>query len=126
MTLLNTSLIRKSILFLVAAMLSVSAMALDFSQTQRLGNQGYVNSQLNLGNAYYNGNGVCKYYTQAFEWFQKSSNQGYAEAQFNLGVMYDEGLGVRQDYTKAFNLYQKSCNNGFQIGCDNYRKLNQR
>lgn len=48
MTFLNTSLIRKSTLFLAAAMFSVSAIAVDFDQNQRLANQGNVTAQHNL------------------------------------------------------------------------------
>ena len=40
MTFPNTSIIRKSTIFLAAAMLSVSAMVTDFSQVQREANQG--------------------------------------------------------------------------------------
>ena len=47
------------------------------------------------------------------------------KAQFNLGVMYGNGEGVRQDYKKAKEWFGKACDNGFQIGCDEYKKLNQ-
>ena len=48
MTFLNASLIRKLTLFLAAAMFSVSAIAIDFDQNQRLANQGDVMAQHNL------------------------------------------------------------------------------
>ncbi|MDO5652157.1 MAG: hypothetical protein Q4G13_08525 [Moraxella sp.] len=55
----------------------------------------------------------------------KAANQDYAKAQNNLGVMYDDGLGVRQDHSTAKAWFGKTCDNGEQIGCDNYRELNQ-
>uniref|UniRef100_UPI0025971FFC tetratricopeptide repeat protein n=1 Tax=uncultured Psychrobacter sp. TaxID=259303 RepID=UPI0025971FFC len=101
MTFLNTSLIRKSILFFVAAILSVSAMAADFNQTQTLANQGDASAQHNLGWMYKNGEGVRQDYAKAVEWYTKAANQGNASAQYNIGLMYYGGEGVRQDYAKA-------------------------
>ena len=75
---------------------------------------------------YYKGQGVRQDYQKAFEWYTKAANQGHAKAQFNLGVMYEEGQGVRQDYRKAKERFGLSCDNGDQLGCDAYKKLNQR
>lgn len=76
MTLQNTSLIRKPILFLAVAMLSLSAMAANFSQTQRLANQGIPAAQHNLGVMYYEGKGVRQDYAKAKEWVGKSCDNG--------------------------------------------------
>ena len=126
MTFLNHSLIRKLTLFLVAAMLSVSAMALDFNQMQRLANQGDATAQHNLGVMYTKGSGVRQDYAKAAQWFEKSANQGDALAQYNLGLMYENGAGVRQNIATAKEWFGKSCDNGDQDGCDSYRILNQR
>ena len=126
MTFLNHSLIRKLTLFLVAAMLSVSAMALDFNQMQRLANQGDATAQHNLGVMYTKGSGVRQDYAKAAQWYEKAANQGFAFAQSNLGTMYYEGKGVRQNMATAKEWFGKACDNGFQDGCDNYRILNQR
>ena len=126
MTLLNTSLIRKSILFLAAVMLSFSAMAADFNQMQRWANQGIAEAQFNLGLIYDNGEGVQQDYSKAAQWYEKAANQGYASAQSNLGVMYYNGKGVRQNTATAKEWFGKACDNGNQNGCDGYRILNQR
>lgn len=76
MTPQNTSLIRKFIIFLVVAMLSVPAIALDFDQVQRLANQGDASAQAVLGTMYYQGNGVRQDYAVAKEWFGKSCDNG--------------------------------------------------
>jgi len=113
MTLLNTSLIRKSILFLAAVMLSFSAMAADFNQMQRWANQGIAEAQFNLGLIYDNGEGVRQDYSKAVQWYEKAANQGMPDAQFNLGLMYYNGKGVRQDYSKAAQWYEKAANQGY-------------
>ena len=48
MPLLKISFMSKIIFFLVAAMFSLSAMDLNFNQTQRLTNQGDAEAQFNL------------------------------------------------------------------------------
>ena len=126
MTLLNTSLIRKSILFLAAVMLSFSAMAADFNQMQRWANQGIAEAQFNLGLIYDNGEGVQQDYSKAAQWYEKAANQGMPDAQFNLGLMYYNGKGVRQNTATAKEWFGKACDNGNQNGCDGYRILNQR
>ena len=139
MTLPNTSLIRKLTLFLAAAMLSVSAMAADFSQNQRLANQGNAAAQYNLGVMYYKGDGIPQNQSKAIEWFQraaaqghikaesnlkvmstnaaveilrKAANQGDQRAQYSLGLIYQTGESVHQDSAKAIDWYTKAANQG--------------
>ena len=70
--------------------------------------------------------GVEQNYKKAIEWYRKSGYQGVAKAQCSLGDIYHYGgKGVRQDYKKAKEWFGKACDNGFQIGCDEYKKLNQ-
>ena len=45
---------------------------------------------------------------------------------FGLGFLYKNGQGVRQDFSTAKQYYGKACDLGFQIGCNWYRKLNER
>ena len=110
MALFKTFFISRITLFVAAAMLSVSVMAADFNQTQRLANQGDAEAQYNLALMYDEGEEVRQDHFKAFEWYQKAANQGFASAQFNLGVMYRSGEGVRQDYAKALQWYQKAAN----------------
>ena len=126
MTLLNTSLRRKSPLFLVAAMLSLPSFAADFNQTQRLANQGDARAQYDLGLMYSEGKELRQDYAKAAEWFGKAVNQGDHRSQAMLGVMYNKGKGVRQNVATAKEWFGKACDNGDQNGCDGYRLLNQR
>ena len=125
MPLFKTSFISKITIFLVAAMLSVSAMALDFNQTQRLANQENASAQYALGIIYYNGKGVRQDYTKTIEWFTKAANQEYADAQYALGAIYYNGQGVRQNTETAIEWFGKACDHGNQNGCKGYRELNQ-
>lgn len=113
-------------LALVLLCTPVMAKGEDLSQVIRLANQGVAIAQYTLGEMYYEGRGVRQDYQKSLEWFTKAANQGITEAQHNLGVMYENGEGVRQDYKKAKNFFGLSCDNGNQLGCDAYKKLNQR
>lgn len=83
-----------------------------FSCYLRSANRGNKDAQLNVGNMYYDGEGVSSNYVKAFEWWLKAANKGDAVAQFNLGTLYENGEGVSQDYLKAFAWYLKSANQG--------------
>ena len=83
-------------------------------------------AQYNLGLMYANGEGVKQDYFKAKEWYEKAAAQGYALAQNNIGAMYHNGTGVKQDFKKAKEWFGKACDGGEQMGCDNYKKLNQK
>lgn len=125
MNFINTSIIRRFTLFLVAMMLSICTMAADFNQIQRLANQGDVSAQILLGSMYYEGKGVRQDYAKSIEWYTKAANQGNAGAQYNLALMYFQGKGVRQDFRISKEWVGKSCDNGYQYGCDMYREMNE-
>jgi len=63
--------------------------------------------------------------SKALEWFKKSAKQNNRTAQGYLGKIYENGKGVRQNKTTAKEWYGKACDNGFQLGCDNYKRLNE-
>ncbi|MCH5292250.1 MAG: sel1 repeat family protein, partial [Treponema sp.] len=64
--------------------------------------RGDAEAQNELGEMYYDGEGVEQDYDKAFDWFLKSAEQGNASAQMRLGFMYWCGEGVAQNYEKAF------------------------
>jgi TPR repeat protein len=108
MPLFNNSLIRKTTLFLAAAMLSVSAMAFDFSENERLANQGDAAAQFKLALWYAKDDD----YTKSVEWYKKAADNGSAGAQFNLALMYEYEVGVNQNYAEARKWYEKAANKG--------------
>ena len=93
---------------------------------EELASKGNVGAQYNLGVMYAKGEGVKQDYFKAKEWYEKAAAQGHAKAQYNIGVFYANGEGVKQDYFKAKEWFGKACDGGEQMGCDNYKKLNQK
>ncbi|MCL2659268.1 MAG: hypothetical protein FWD64_01935 [Acidobacteriaceae bacterium] len=74
---------------------SVPAQDIATLKTQAIA--GDAEAQLNLGLAYFNGDGVQKDLTQAVYWIRKAAVQRNAQAQYNLAEMYADGVGVPQD-----------------------------
>jgi len=68
--------------------------------------------QFDLGNNYYNGEGVPQDYEKAVYWYAKAAEQGYVYAQFNLAYFYEMGQGVPQDFEKAAYWYAKAAEQG--------------
>lgn len=74
--------------------------------------QGDAVSQVDLGDIYYNGNGVPRSYEKAAYWFEKSAAKGYDRAQNNLGLLYLFGNGVKKSREKAIALFKKAAEQG--------------
>ena len=72
----------------------------------RAANQGLAVAQNDLGECYYNGNGVTTDYGEAAKWYRLAADQGYADAQSHLGDCYYKGNGVTQDYDEAVKWYR--------------------
>lgn len=79
----------------------------------------------NLGVMYANGEGVRQDYAKAAKLYKKACDMKYGGACNDLGVQYDKGQGVRQNRSTAKQYYGKACDLGEQMGCDNYKKINQ-
>jgi TPR repeat protein len=95
---------------------------------------------MQLGFAYFHGDGVAKDETEALKWFglaarqgstsvgkardrrvclaaarkvaRAKAEQGDAQAQFDLGWMYDEGKSVEQDSAEAAKWYREAASRG--------------
>ena len=68
--------------------------------------QNNLDSYVNLGKLYLNGNGVEQNYLEAKKYFEIAAKQGDSEALLNLGNIYCIGQGVEQDYLKAKEYYE--------------------
>ena len=77
---------------------------------------GHVDSQYELGCAYYYGKGVEKNYQEALKWFEKASAQNHIEAWWWVGVFYFHAWSVDRDYTKAMECFKKSA--GYEVAQD--------
>ena len=79
---------------------------------QALAKQGDADAQLELGNRYYNGEGVAEDAGQAAQWYRKAADQGDATAQRILGYLYQAGDGVARDAREAARWYHKAAEQG--------------
>ncbi len=79
-------------------------------------NRGEAWAQCNLGNSYYNGEGVEKDSRESVRWYRKSAEQGNADAQYLLGVCYYNGLGVKANRDEARRLFSLAAAQGLSAG----------
>ena len=79
-----------------------------------------------LGFLYQDGQGVNQDYQKAAQLYQKACDSGEANGYFNLGALYGNGLGVKQNFSTAKQYFGKACELGLQLGCDNFRMLNEK
>ena len=93
--------------------LAVATGAVMGDGSREEGDEGEKWSQ--LGEKYYNGDGVERDYREAVKWYRKAAEQGNIYAQNNLGSCYYYGNGVLQDYEEAVKWYQESARQGMSI-----------
>ena len=75
--------------------------------------QGNVDAQINMGNAYSRGQGVEQDDAKAMAWYLKAAEQGAPRAQWFLGNRYRSGQSVEQDLGKALEWYGKAAEQGY-------------
>ncbi len=65
-----------------------------------------------LGNLYFNGQGVEKDYAKSLEWYQKAAANGLPggnpDAAKSVGTQYENGLGTTQNFVTALSWYKKA------------------
>ena len=80
----------------------------------------------NLGDLYYNGQGVRQNYTEASKYFKIACDNEVYQGCENLGALYGLGKGVRQSHSMAKEYFGKACDLGDKLGCDAFADLNQK
>lgn len=80
--------------------------------------QGYFLSEFNLGECYYNGNGVEQDLTLAAKWYEKAAERGHKSAQNSIGKCYYFGEGVEENNEKAVYWCKKAAESGIAEACD--------
>ncbi|GHU44969.1 hypothetical protein FACS1894190_16840 [Spirochaetia bacterium] len=85
---------------------------IDMAELAQKADAGDAQAQLDLGFAYFQGDGVPQDYAKAAQWFTKAAEQGNIIAQNNMGALYDSGKGVPKDMTKAVAWYTKAADGG--------------
>jgi hypothetical protein len=67
--------------------------------------KGNPDAQINLGNMYFDGNGVPQDYSESVKWYLLAADQGSADAQITLGFLYEYGDAVPLDYVQAYKWF---------------------
>ena len=102
-------------------MLFFAFVSMAFGQEQNLkeleadARRGDVMAQYDLGECYYNGDGVAQDFEKAVYWFRLAANRGLAVAQYELGTCYFAGAGVAQDQQVAVSWFQKAAEKDLRI-----------
>jgi TPR repeat protein len=71
-------------------------------------NQGHVDSQLDLAEMYYQGDGLKKDHAEALRWYRQAAQKRDALAQYWVGRLYSRGEGVEKDPRAAANWFRQS------------------
>ncbi|CAG8648253.1 10602_t:CDS:2 [Funneliformis caledonium] len=81
-----------------------------FKRLETLAETGNVDSQLLIGQLYFDGVGINikEKHEQAFKWFIKAAEQGDVGAQLIVGNLLHEGKGVARNYREAFKWLLKA------------------
>jgi len=90
----------------------VHASVPNLAELQAKAEQGFVNQQILLAEAYLMGNGVAQDPKLAAHWYQKAAESGNPEAENLVGYLYEAGLGVRADAARALHWYQLAASSG--------------
>jgi TPR repeat protein len=72
--------------------------------------------QFNIGQAYFDGDGVTQSYPLAVEWWLKAANRGCAAAQHELGNAYANGFGVEADQVAAHTWFTLAWESTSKVG----------
>lgn len=80
--------------------------------------------QFELGNLFYNGQGVEKNYSKAVYWFERAARiDKYWQPLISLGECYYYGYGVTKDLSKALEMFEKAALEGASVAQREYGLL---
>ena len=109
----------KSILLVMALLLSSGLAAESLSNLRQLAEMGDANAQYILARFYARGEGVPQDYAEAVRWYRKAAEQGSVRAQASLGLMYAKGEGVPQEYIMAHKWFNLAAAAGYEPAVEN-------
>jgi len=85
--------------------------------------QGDMLAQFNLGNLYYEGDGVKRDKEKAAYWFTKSAQQGHADAQYQIGWLYFAGH-IEEEYDGQWRDWmEKAADQGHEEAMELFEEL---
>ena len=121
--------IKSTLLFVALAVMLVCGVTVstghvdNFSEIERLANQGDADAQVSLGEMYDEGKGVEQDHAKAAYWYEKAADQGNMHAQLYLGMAYYHGTGVPQDKQKGCTLFKAAAEQGHRAAHEGYYQL---
>ncbi len=86
-------------------------------------NAGFGEAFVNLGNCYFEGIGVDKDYSKAFEFYKIAEEYKINKALFYLGRSFEYGFGTRKNFAKAVAYYQAAANENDPKGLYRFGKI---
>ena len=96
-----------------------------FEETLAKAEKGDADAQVDLGIAYYIGEGVVKNEAISVKWYRKAAEQGDATGQFFLGSSYQLGRGVVANKLIAYQWYLLASAQGDETARENLLILEQ-
>ena len=96
-------------------MFGETASAQYSSELLRRAQDGDVDAQYSVGDAYYYGEGVEQDYAEAVKWYRLAAEQGNANAQYSLGYAYYNSEGVEQDFAETVKWWQMAAEQGHKV-----------
>ncbi len=84
----------------------------DLVRMRSAAEQGNIQSEIALGDAYFRGQGIQQDTAQAAYWYEKAASSGDALAQNQIGYFYEAGIGVPVDASRAVHWFQLSAASG--------------
>lgn len=87
--------------------------------------QGFPQAMLMLAILYEGGGIVDKDLHEAMKLYKKAADIGNPLGLYKVGTFYEKGFGVKQNRNLAKEYFGLACDKGAQVGCDEYKRLNQ-
>lgn len=91
-------------------MLGRTAERLQYGTVRQL--QGDVESQAELGDMYYSGEGIMQNYALALKWYSAAAEHGDADSQSMIAYMYRYGEGTAKNLAEAVKWYRVAAEQG--------------
>ena len=86
--------------------------AVYFRRILPIAEQGHVEAQLGIAEAYFYGRGVATNRVKAVEWYRRAAEAGDASAQASMGLCAFHGLGCPKNYSVAVGWYTRASTQG--------------
>lgn len=76
---------------------------------------GDAQAQYDLGEAYYNADGVDENFEEALMWYKKAAAKGHLEAEYSTAYLLDYGEGTEENNAEAVKWYNKAAKKGHDL-----------